>query len=86
MTDDQINFIFANYNNVAQERFRNLFRKDFHIDFEKADMQNDIKFFANLENDKTMKDFCETHVESTKGVFEFENYKDWVQKKRLKTY
>ncbi len=78
MTDDQINFIFALHGNVAQERFRNLFRKDFHIDFERADMQNDIEFFDNL--DETMKDFCITHVESTKGVFEFENYKNWLKK------
>jgi len=60
-------------------KYEDLYVVGFHIKFEKADEENDTRFFHFFYTDELVRDFMLLHIEMTRGVFEWKNFGRWLK-------
>ena len=65
------------------KKFEELYVLGFHTKFEKADEENDTEFFNWFYNHphpemKLCSEFMELHMKNTDTIFEWKNYKNWL--------
>lgn len=66
---------------INQKKVRKFFAQGGHLTFERADNQNNTKWFA-IARDKGFMDAMLYHREGCRGVFNFDNFDRWRSSKR----
>lgn len=67
--DKEINFLINHQ----------LFKEEFHIVFENADLENNIKLFEEIYKNPDTFNFCKLHSENT--TFKWKNWKAFLKSK-----